>query len=377
MELLAIEDIRNLQNSIQQLYTLQNLDTFPADSLSIVHQLVPSDWPLFQHTNTRTGQLWLTNLPHSQELLMPLAQVQLLSQLLEHGHHPIAQNMPQALQGAYKLSDFISQTELHRQEKLYQQFLRLLGVEDQMLLFLPTTNAQQWTELAQANTTISGFILNRPQCNFTEQERLILNLLRPHLGQAYANVQHYQKLQQNFSQLQQSCHQLGLIIVDTTGRVQSIASSALTLLESYFPKSPGVQQLPEHLWSWVKHQVHLGTPEFNSSSARLPLRIQQHGRELVIRLVVESAGGRYLLLLAEEPTASPKQSLALLGLSPRETEVLALVMEGKDNKAIALQLAVGVSTVRKHLENIYQKLGVQSRTEAIAQALTKLGLFNS
>jgi predicted ArsR family transcriptional regulator len=47
----------------------------------------------------------------------------------------------------------------------------------------------------------------------------------------------------------------------------------------------------------------------------------------------------------------------------------------KIKKSIASQLSINISTVRKHLENIYQKLGVQSRTEAIAQALTKLGFL--
>jgi DNA-binding CsgD family transcriptional regulator len=53
-------------------------------------------------------------------------------------------------------------------------------------------------------------------------------------------------------------------------------------------------------------------------------------------------------------------------LSQRETEVLFWVMQGKDNKAIATQMSMGKSTIGKHLESIYRKLGVQSRTEAIA-----------
>jgi len=69
--------------------------------------------------------------------------------------------------------------------------------------------------------------------------------------------------------------------------------------------------------------------------------------------------------------------LELLRLSQRETEVLLGVMQGKDNKAIAAQPSVGRSTVGKHLESIYHKLGVQSRTKAIAQALEKVGLLYS
>jgi DNA-binding NarL/FixJ family response regulator len=106
----------------------------------------------------------------------------------------------------------------------------------------------------------------------------------------------------------------------------------------------------------------------------LPLRVQQAGRELTIRSIVESPGTRYLLLL-EEQTRSSLNSLILSRLSRRETEVLALVMHGKDNKTIATELSVHPSKIRKHLEHIYTKWGVKSRTEAIAQALAKLGLF--
>jgi DNA-binding NarL/FixJ family response regulator len=81
------------------------------------------------------------------------------------------------------------------------------------------------------------------------------------------------------------------------------------------------------------------------------------------------------VLLLEEQTTSLLNSLDLLGLSQRETEVLSCVVQGKENKMIAIKLGVGESTVRKHLERIYGKLGVSSRTEAIAHTLQKLGLL--
>jgi LuxR family maltose regulon positive regulatory protein len=55
-------------------------------------------------------------------------------------------------------------------------------------------------------------------------------------------------------------------------------------------------------------------------------------------------------------------------LSQRELEVLQLLAEGLSNKAIAQALIIAASTVKKHLKNIYQKLNVHSRTEAIARA---------
>jgi DNA-binding CsgD family transcriptional regulator len=91
---------------------------------------------------------------------------------------------------------------------------------------------------------------------------------------------------------------------------------------------------------------------------------------------MEQIRERYLLML-EEQTLLGLDSLELLGLSWREAEVLCWVIQGKDNQAIAKHLDIHIGTVRKHLENIYHKLGVQSRTEAIAQTLAKLGTFTS
>jgi NarL family two-component system response regulator LiaR len=55
-------------------------------------------------------------------------------------------------------------------------------------------------------------------------------------------------------------------------------------------------------------------------------------------------------------------------LTPRETEVLALMIEGLSNPAIAERLVIGLSTVKFHVSNIFSKLGVTSRAEAIALA---------
>jgi DNA-binding NarL/FixJ family response regulator len=52
-------------------------------------------------------------------------------------------------------------------------------------------------------------------------------------------------------------------------------------------------------------------------------------------------------------------------LTDRERKVLQMLTEGAKNKAIARSLAISVNTVEKHVQKIYQKLGVTSRSEAI------------
>ncbi|HVZ38395.1 MAG TPA: LuxR C-terminal-related transcriptional regulator [Candidatus Kapabacteria bacterium] len=55
-------------------------------------------------------------------------------------------------------------------------------------------------------------------------------------------------------------------------------------------------------------------------------------------------------------------------ISDREIEVLRLIAEGKSNASIASALYISVSTVKTHINNLYSKLGVESRTQALARA---------
>jgi len=61
-------------------------------------------------------------------------------------------------------------------------------------------------------------------------------------------------------------------------------------------------------------------------------------------------------------------------LSPRETEVLELLSKGYVNKEIADRLSLSVETIRSYLKNIYEKMHVHSRTEAVAKYITGRGL---
>lgn len=63
-------------------------------------------------------------------------------------------------------------------------------------------------------------------------------------------------------------------------------------------------------------------------------------------------------------------------LSPREMQILALLVQGKTNKRIAQELSIGESTVKTHVIRLFQKLGVKTRTAA-AQVANERGLAES
>jgi LuxR family maltose regulon positive regulatory protein len=74
------------------------------------------------------------------------------------------------------------------------------------------------------------------------------------------------------------------------------------------------------------------------------------------------------------PNLHPPFSNPLEPLSERETEILRLIASGLSNQEVARRLVLAPSTIHWHMKNIYSKLDVHSRTQAVARAV-ELGIF--
>lgn len=90
----------------------------------------------------------------------------------------------------------------------------------------------------------------------------------------------------------------------------------------------------------------------------------RQGRRLAIRVVANLE--QPALLLEERGEGPSPSALAPVGLTERETEVLALVARGASNEAIGRALGTKPRTAAKHVERIHRKLGVESRAAARA-----------
>ena len=74
--------------------------------------------------------------------------------------------------------------------------------------------------------------------------------------------------------------------------------------------------------------------------------------------------------------ANTRSSAAALGLTPRQTDVLELLLQGQSNKLIARALNLSVETIKDHVAAVLRTLNVSSRTQAVLAVSQRVGKFS-
>jgi DNA-binding CsgD family transcriptional regulator len=148
---------------------------------------------------------------------------------------------------------------------------------------------------------------------------------------------------------------IGLIQLDRSGRIVHLTAAAAELLAAYCGEEAARSFPPVVIDAW-------------RTSGGGSLAIDGTRGRLALRLIDD---GAWPAILLEEQRSTPPAVCALkeLGLTTRQGQVLRLLACGKSNQQIARELAISNATVRKHLEHIYMRLGVNSRAQAIVRVL--------
>ena len=133
----------------------------------------------------------------------------------------------------------------------------------------------------------------------------------------------------------------GTLLLDGTRRIEIASETAGRVLRDDLEMP--VARLPERIADW--HASACGTLVIASDGSTL---------------VVDATGASSALLLSERPSCEGM-------LTARERDVMRWVEDGLSNAEIARKLWIQPTTVRKHLENIFAKLGVRSRTAALSK----------
>jgi DNA-binding response OmpR family regulator/DNA-binding CsgD family transcriptional regulator len=137
-------------------------------------------------------------------------------------------------------------------------------------------------------------------------------------------------------------------------------------MQKYFaqPETASGTDTPAPLAAWLAD---------GATGTDTPLTIVRGASRLVFSLADGGDGEQRMIVLREESDAARVQALmALFRLTQRESEVLHWVMMGKTNRDIGDILGTSPRTINKHLEHVFHKLGVETRTAAAALALNRL-----
>lgn len=150
----------------------------------------------------------------------------------------------------------------------------------------------------------------------------------------------------------------GVLVVDAHGRVAWHSPQAQRWLGEFFAGEGGAEALRR----WLAER----------SGDALPPRAQGE-RTLAARRLGDIGWGEEMWLLELHGAGSGASSrLMTAALTPRETEVLSWVAKGKTNRDVADILGMSARTVSKHLEHVFEKLGVETRAAAAALASREL-----
>lgn len=142
-------------------------------------------------------------------------------------------------------------------------------------------------------------------------------------------------------------------------------ASALKVLRHFFPDTPGWEgSLPAPLLQEFFESRDWGLSRSPSRSWHSHTTVQA-GMRLTANYIPDQEGG--YVVLKSGPVAATVDTSAL-PLSEREREIVSLVAAGKTNGEIGQLLEISSRTVQKHLENIFRKVGVETRTALAMRA---------
>ena len=353
MTRLGDKDIRALLDLVRGSYSLLDVSEFRAGILGLVRATVPCSLAAYNELE-----------PHTNRALALFDPVEAMifddpgALLARVGpSNPLITRYAETRDGgAYKISDFLTREELH-DTPLWQEALGPLDVEYQMAFALPSQPS-----------VIIGVTLNDGERDFSERDRELLNLARPQLAQAYRNAQIQTEARIRLAALDRGLEATGqaAIMLRADGRIRAASSQAEEMLAAAFGRRAGGRgKLPAELESWVAMRRAKGLAD-----GHVPLvATGEQGRRLLVRFVARrSRVEGDVLLLEHSGDPLSLDSLRALGLTLRESETLRLAAMGATTEAIAGELSISLATTRKHFENLYRKLGVQSRSAAVAAA---------
>ena len=162
---------------------------------------------------------------------------------------------------------------------------------------------------------------------------------------------------------------------DTNARAVWQTALARQLMHDYFGVTPA--QIPEVVLDWLRTESSLAANGREPRSLPIHRETPAGPRQLVFALQQRTGDDDLLIVMREVSDAAVVDAMVqAFKLTLREAEVLYWVAKGKTNRDIGDILGSSPATVKKHLERVYVKLGVETRTAAANLATGRLRQLN-
>jgi DNA-binding CsgD family transcriptional regulator len=214
-----------------------------------------------------------------------------------------------------------------------------------------------------------GFMLYRDRRNpFSDRDRALLQRVTPALAKSVRNCRKMGEEQGSRWMLESLLRKRGseCLVLEPSGTEIMCTRGAKKLLKTWFALSEQkTQELPRVLTERLEqlagslHTMQPGQDVLEAGGPAHKLKVT------FIPVEVHANRRLWALLLQESPHIPPAWREKL---TKRELEVVARLLQGWDNKTIAEDLRCSVDTVKKHLQHIFDKLGVDQRSQVLHMA---------
>lgn len=348
------KDASLLWNGLRDLYRASDMASFPAISLRLINRLISSQSSSYNEIDLCTGT---ARVFYEPDAVRKLAE-EMKPRFWEFRHqHPLMARYEAGLdEGVHKISDFIREEDLIKTD-LYREVLSKLGVIDCLSFVL------------ESSSRFKIFFAINSDKIFTERDRAVAILLQPHLIQGFENAQAFTHAQA-LTLMDRRAHVVegdyGVILAGQSGKIIYANPLGSEHLAAIFPGS-----LQEHLPGTIFQEI-LQSKEQSSLQPHLPLEIVREDKIYLIRFAQPDEGHWLLVTRCVQSDYILKRLVNSLELTERQCQVVLWLAHGKTNEEIGMILGLSDRTVAKHLQRIFERLGVENRHAAILQVLPHL-----
>jgi DNA-binding CsgD family transcriptional regulator len=342
---LGASDYRAGLALVRQLAAARSRDEFAHQGVVLLGRLVPSELTTLSVCDLAGGRRRVVSSPAGAISAADRAAFD--RHFSEHPlvrHHTVEHG-----RDARRISDSMPFSRF-RHTALYSDYYRRVGIDH--VIAVP---------LHVDPRVLVSFVLNRSRLDFSDREQAQLDALAGTLGDLYRHTVALDRARAALHAMDGllDSSSVGAIRVDARGSVRDFSPrAAAQVLRLWGVPLRRGNALPAPIGERLRHPLQC------AAFALPPANLRRSA--LAVRTCPLADGGA-MVLLDDEVPAEP--TAAAWPLTARENEVLHWLAAGKTDRDIAAVLGISPRTVHKHLQRIYEKLGVETRTAAVMRWL--------